>query len=327
MKIDSVSGIFLDADVERMIRIKLPVADHVLETYYKEKLLSKISLRYGEFMGMGDFHYGNESFSKTVLSGYLSYLKDHPHIQIGLMGDLLEYGQGRRYIKEDEYVPVDEQINLFVSDFKPLAKRIKFMLWGNHEERFVELNQSKRLMEDIARELGLEPGVNVYVGKPQRGMFAVFEAGKHSYGAYIQHSKTNARINQDLQLSRAGSQNVVAVVMHGHTHRLGAKPRTFRSLEIIDGKAMNVIRRQYLISTGCFLKYPSYAEAGSFPYTDVGAAILKFYSDENNVEYYDLSGFYKNYLARGGLPSSPRVQLKGSYEESYGVNLRRLSKK
>lgn len=325
-KPDSISGVFLDADAERLVTIKLPVADHELKTFFEDKLLSTIKVKYGEFMCLGDMHIGHECFSRTVLRGYLYYLATHPHIQIGLMGDLFEYGAGRRFIKDDERMPLDDQISAFVSEFRPFKDRIKFMLWGNHEEKFAQLSESKRLMEDVARELGLEPGENVYVGKPQRGLFAVFEAGEHKYGAYIHHSKTMARINQDLQLSRSGSQNVVALIIHGHTHRLGAKPRTFRSLELINGRALNVVRRQYLVATGCFLKHPSYAEAGSYPYTDVGGAVLKFYSDENNIEYYDLSGFYKNYLGSGGLPAPVRVQLKKSYDFGYGVNERRLSK-
>jgi len=313
MKVNSISGVFLDADLERLIEIDLPIVEHEMKTYLKGKLLSTIQVKYGELMAMGDFHYGHESFSRTVLSGYLSYLKSHPHIQIGLMGDILEYGQGSRFIKDDERIPIDDQISLFLADFKPLRDRIKFMLWGNHEERFAMNSQSKKLLEDIAREMGLEPGKNVFVGKPQRGLFAVLKAGKQKYGAQIHHSKTAAAVNQDIQLSRTGSQNVVALIMHGHTHRLGSRPRTFRSLEMIDDKVFNVVRRQYLVATGCFLKYPSYAEARSMPYTDVGAPIIKCYSEENNIEIYDLSGFYKNYLAQGGLPASGPVQLSEGF--------------
>jgi hypothetical protein len=313
MKVNSISGVFLDADLERLIEIDLPVVEHEMKTYLKGKLLSTIRVKYGELIAMGDFHYGHESFSQTVLRGYLSYLKSHPHIQIGLMGDILEYGQGSRFIKDDERIPIDEQISLFLADFKPFRDRIKFMLWGNHEERFAMLSQSKKLMDDIAREMGLEPGKNVFVGKPQRGLFAVLKAGKQKYGAQIHHSKTAAAVNQDIQLSRTGSQNVVALIMHGHTHRLGSKPRTFRSLEMIDEKVFNVVRRQYLVATGCFIKYPSYAEARSMPYTDVGAPIVKCYSEENNIEVYDLSGFYKNYLARGGLPAPESVQLSEDF--------------
>jgi len=317
-KPNSITGVFLDADLERLIQIDLPIVEHREQIYYKTGLktknLSSIKLRYGEFEFMSDFHYGNEAFSETVLHGYLNYLKDHPNILIGLIGDLFEYGEGSRYIADDERMTIDDQITAFIADFKPLAHRIKFMLWGNHEERIIRNSKSKRLMESVARELGLEPGVDVYVGKPQRGVFVVFKAGDKLYGAQIRHSKTQARVNRDLQLKRAGSQNVASLIVHGHTHRLGWTPRTFRSLEVINGFIQNVVRRQYLLASGCFLKYPGYAEAGDYPYTDVGAPIVRFHAQEHNLQYYDLTGFYKNYLTRGGgLWPHAQVELSQSY--------------
>jgi len=305
MKPNSIAGVFLDADLERLIEIDLPIVEHREQIYRPRgktfKRLSTIKLHYGEFAFLGDFHYGNDSFSATVLHGYLNYLRAHPNIYMGLMGDILEYGQGSSFLTEDDRVPIDDQIAAFIADFKPFAKRIKFILWGNHEERHIRKSKSTRLMEDIARELGLRPGIDVYVGRPQRGVFVVFKAGDKKYGAQIRHSKTQARVNQDLQLRRAGSQNVASLIVHGHTHRLSWKPRTFRALEVIDGSVKNVVRRQYLLASGCFLKYPGYAEAGDYPYTDVGAPIVRFFSEEHNLQQYDLTGWYKNYLARGGV--------------------------
>jgi len=314
LKPNSITGVFLDADLERLIEIDLPIVEHRETIFYEGKKLSSIKLYYGEFIFMGDFHYGNESFSASVLHGYLNYLKDHPNIQIGLMGDILEYGQGSQFIREDDRIPIDDQIEQFIADFKPFASRIKFILWGNHEERFIRKSTSKRLTEDIARELGLTPNEDIYIGKPQRGVFVIFKAGDKRYGAQIRHSKTQARVNQDLQLRRAGSQNVASLIIHGHTHRLSFQPRTFRLLEVIDGSIANVVRRQYLVATGCFIKQPGYAEAGDYPYTDVGAPILRFHSDEHNIQEYDLTGCYKNYLARGGISySHAKVKLSKSY--------------
>jgi len=301
-KPSNITGVFLDADLERTLRIELQLVSGRKIIYLEDKVLSDDTFTYGEFATMGDFHYGHECFSKSVVHGYLQYFKEHPNIDIGLMGDIIEYGEGRSFIRDDEQVPVDEQISRFIADFKPLKDRIRFILWGNHEEHFVRLSKSKRLMRDIVLELGLDPeDEKCYIGAPQRGVFVTFIAGENIYGAYCQHSKTNARINQELQLARAGSQNVVALIAHGHTHKLGFKPRTFRNLEIINGKIVNVVRRQFLCSTGCALKYPSYAEAGSYPYTEVGFPIIKFYADHNEIDYYDLTNRYKPYLERGKL--------------------------
>jgi hypothetical protein len=302
--VQSLSGIFLDADLERLLKIQLP-------------LIKKNDDEYGEIALMGDFHLGHESLSKTVLSAYINYIKTHPHIQIGFMGDIIEYGEGSTYISDEEVPKVDDQIQIFKGLFKPLANRIKFMLWGNHEERFVKQSKSKRLMLDLALELGLDPDKDVYVGKPQRGIYVTFIAGDKNYGAYFAHSKTRAAVNQEIQLQRSGFQNLVAINGFGHTHKLGWRPRTFRTLELIDGNIYNVVRRQYLVSTGCFLKYPSYAEAASMPYTDVGCPFIKLYSTQHQVQFYDLTGVYKEYLGRSGI-ALPKLKLDKSFDIKLG---------
>jgi hypothetical protein len=233
---------------------------------------------------------------------YISYLKQHPHIQIGLMGDIIEYGEGSTYISEEDIPKIDDQIQMFKGLFKPLAKRIKFILWGNHEERYVKSSKSKNLMRVFALELGLDPDKDVYICEPQRGLYVDFKVGDKHYGAYMAHSKTRASVNQEIQLQRSGFQNLVAINAFGHTHRLGWRPRTFRTLEFIGNEVQNVVRRQYLISTGCFLKYPSYAENSSMPFTDVGCPFIKFHADEHQLEFYDLTGTYKTYLDKSGVP-------------------------
>lgn len=310
MKSNNITGVFLDADLERMLRIELPLIETVETVTFENKKLSTDSFKLGEFAFLGDFHYGNSCFSKSVVYGYLEYLKEHPNILIGLMGDIIEYGEGQKYIREDERVPIDDQIANFVSDFHPFRDRIKFLLWGNHEERYVRKSQSKNLMRYIALELGINPDEgNCYIAEPQRGLFITFLVEDNIYGAYVQHSKTQARINQDLQLRRAGSQNIVSLIAHGHTHRLTWKPRTFRVLEMIDNRLVNSVRRQYLLATGCALKYPPYAEAGSFPYTEVGFPIVRFYADHNEMDCYDLTNRYRAYLEKGSLFHPDDVEL------------------
>lgn len=299
-KPDSMNGIFLDMDFEQTMTIDLPLVKGIESIQFGHKKLSVERRTFGEFCFLGDMHYGNKCFSSSVLHGYIRYLKDHPNVPIGLMGDYLEYGEVSKYIR-DETMSADEQISSFAADFKPLAKRIKFILWGNHEERYVKVAKVKNLMRTLAFELGIDPdGGKCFLGEPQRGVYIFFKAGDKTYGCYAQHSKTSARVNQDVQLARSGSQNVVALLAHGHTHRLIWKPRTFRALEEVNGQMVNTVRRQYLLATGCFLKYPSYAEAGSFPYTEVGAPILRFFGDHNEISQYDLTNKYREYVTRGG---------------------------
>jgi len=288
---NNLRGMFLDADDVRVITIDLPLIT--------KRLVGKKRV-YGELALIGDFHYGHEEFSHSVLNGYLNYFKAHPYIQFGLMGDYVNYAETSWHVR-DETMTIDKQIEQFCGDWRPFKNRIKFMLSGNHDERFIRVTKSYRFLRNLALEMGINPD-KCSIGEPQRGFFLVVKAGEKLYGGYVHHGSTNARINRKLQLKRMGSNNQVCFIAHGHTHELSwGEKRTFRSLEIINGEVKNVVRRQFLISTGCFLKYPSYAEAKSYPYTDVGCPILRFYADESEMEIYDLTSHYKQFLSKGGI--------------------------
>lgn len=282
---------FLDADDVRIIIIDLPLIT--------KRLMGKKRV-FGELALAGDFHYGQEEFSRNVLHGYLNYFKLNRYIRLGLMGDYVNYAEASSHIR-DEAVTIDEQIENFCGDWRPFKDRIEFMLSGNHDERFIRVTKSYRFLRNLALEMGVNPD-KCHIGEPQRGLFLVIKAGSKLYGGYVHHGSTNARINRKLQLKRMGSNNQVCFIAHGHTHELSwGEKRTFRSLEIVDGQIKNVVRRQFLVSTGCFLKYPSYAEAKSYPYTDVGCPILRFYADESEMEIYDLTAHYKEFLSKGGV--------------------------
>jgi len=288
---NNLRGMFLDADDIRIIVIDLPlITKHPMG---KKRV-------YGELALIGDFHYGHEEFSSNVLHGYLNYFKKNPKIQFGLMGDYVNYAQRTWHIR-DEVMDIDQQIETFCNDWRPFKDRIRFMLSGNHDEGFIKLTKSYRFLRNLALEMGIDTN-KCSIGEPQRGYFLVIKVGNKLYGGYVHHGSTNARINRKLQLKRMGSNNQVCFIAHGHTHELSwGEKRTFRSLELINGEVKNVVRRQFLVSTGCFLRYPSYAEAKSYPYTDVGCPILRFYADDSEMEIYDLTAHYKEFLTRGGV--------------------------
>lgn len=287
---NNLSGMFLDADDERIIHIKLPVITRIIDGKKR---------KYGELALIGDFHYGHENFARTVLNGYLNYFKKNKHIQFGFMGDYINYAEGNvRHIR-NETISIDKQIEQFSADWRPFAKRIKFMLVGNHEDRFAKLTKSEMFPKWLGMELGLPEEI---IGKHGRGFFLVIHVGSKIYGGYVHHGSTNARINRKLQLQRMAKQHGVMFVAHGHTHELSwGERQTIRNLEFVNDEIKNVVRRQYLIATGCFIKYPAYAEAKSYPYTDVGCPILRFYADNSEFEIRDLTAQYKNFRT-GGLP-------------------------
>lgn len=300
----------LDADYERMIQVELPLVESKSSTKYRNRIIERKDSQYGEVMFMGDLHIGHTAHSTNPLNAHLRFLQDHPHIRLALMGDYIEYASKSTYVK-DESIDVDDQIDLFVKKMKPLADRIIWMLYGNHEERYVRYTNSRRLLRGIAREIGIPK--SVYIGEPQRGVYATIKSGKKIYGVYAHHSLTSARINRALQLRRAGSQNVFSIIAQGHTHEMNWLPRTFRQLESMDGEYRNVVRRQYLLATGCFIRDPSYAEARSYPYTVIGAPVVRFYADRDKLDEYDLSSDYRSYLTSGGPPFGAETGITDSF--------------
>jgi hypothetical protein len=297
--LDNLAGVLVGKYHTDVLVIDLPLVTEsktirLGTSKYGRRILEKSERTFGEFCFTGDHHYGSRVFSEPVMHGYLNFLRQHTNIGIGIMGDILNCGRLSKFIADETVLDIDEQIAEFCNDWRPLKDRINFALWGNHEEREARAGKNNLFMKTIFRtELEAQ---NTTIAKPERGLFVVFKAGEQSYGCYVQHSRTNARVNQDLQLRRSGSQNVVSIIAHGHTHRLSWKPRTFLELSNVDGDLYTLVRRQYLLATGCFLEYPPYAEARSMPLAECGAPIVRFYADKRELGYYDLTMTYHDYL-------------------------------
>jgi len=213
MSKNNISGVILDKDWEQLTKWRLPPINTTQTTTYKGKEIETREETYGEAMFLGDFHIGHESHATNPFNAHLNFLKDRKHIQIGLMGDYIEYAANTPYINS-EIVSVDEQIDLFVRAMKPLKKRIIFILWGNHEERHAKYTKSNRLMQGIAAEIGVPD--KCFIGEPQRGVNVVISIGKQKYGVYAHHSHTGAVINKTIQLRRSGSQIRAALIVQLH---------------------------------------------------------------------------------------------------------------
>ena len=324
LELNNLAGVILGKFHSDVLIIDLPLITETRVIKQGKTTVEKSTRQYGEFCFSGDFHYGNSVFSEAVMHGYLNYLIDHPNIQLGFMGDIIECAQLSQFIAEENIMDIDKQIEAFCKDWGFLSSRVKFALWGNHEERQAQKSKTKSFMKNIIKyDLG---AVSATIPDPQRGLFIVFKAGTQEYGCYVHHSKTSARVNQDIQLARSGSQNVTSIIAHGHTHRLGWKPRTFFELTNDNNNFYTLVRRQYLLSTGCFLEYPSYAEANSMPLTECGAPIIKFYADEHELGYYDLTMTYHNYIKYDSAGAGSEhfdhtdIHLKHSYQSPYAEN-------
>ena len=290
----NVSGVVLDTDWERYIDYELPLVTSIRKVKHGRRIIDSFTDTYAEAAFIGDIHIGHNDHSFNMFNAYLNFLKDRPYIPIGLMGDFIEYQTLTNFVN-NEILSVDEQIDVFVKKMRPFKDRIIFMLWGNHEERIARYTKSNRFLADLAREIGVKD--NCYVGEPERGVNILFKVGNNEYGAYAHHSSTGAVINKTIQLRRSGFQTGAALILHGHTHHLGYEQRTFRELTSMG----RITKRQWLVSTGCFLKDAGYAEKRSYPLTEVGAPIIRFYADRGKLEFVDVGTDYRAYLEKGGM--------------------------
>lgn len=73
-----------------------------------------------------------------------------------------------------------------------------------------------------------------------------------------------------------------------NTHKIFWKENTkFIVMEDESGEFRRAVIRQYWLSTGSFLRFPSYGETKSYPIPDMGAPIVRFYANRHAVEYID----------------------------------------
>jgi len=293
--IETFPGVSLDFDQERICTIDLPITKG----------------NFGEVIFAGDQHYGSESYAESHHHKYLSLMNSIKHLKIVTMGDTFEFGELSSFLTEEES-PARKQIEMFVEDYKPLAKKIVACVWGNHDQRFARLiNRTIDLYDYLKLQLGNPEMVTL---PPNRGVIIVFRAGEQSYPTFVMHSTTRAAVNMEVQLKRSSQIWMVPLICHGHTHKMGWFPRTFFSVSRINGQYYRSIFRQYLLSTGCFLRYPAYAEEGSYPVSDVGAPIVRFYANKPELEYIDPRVTYSGFFERANPWEHAKVNVPEIYD-------------
>jgi len=275
----SYNGISLDFDTDNLHEVEIPTKDG-----------------YGEVMFLGDLHIGHNNFSRNHLERYIAVLKANPHIRIILMGDYFEAGEfGSEYMIEDQTKRLGKQIEEFLSIFKPVANQIIAMLYGNHEERLIRdrrthdiikavCGEDKDILMIIAERLG---NTKIITGKPQLGLVLCLKVNGQTYPVFVHHSSTGAITNQMTQVKRTSFNWALPLLAHGHVHRKGWQDHTYFTVTEINGKLYRQVVRQYWMLTGCFLREPAYAEAKSYPIPDIGAPIVRFYSDIDEMDYID----------------------------------------
>jgi len=289
------AGITLDFDMDEVYVIELPL---------------KKGKPYAEVMFKGDIHLGHPDFSYGHLKRYLKLLRDNKHIRIVGMGDYIEAVEFSPSFLQEPTLRTREQIELLIKLFEPIKDQIIALLYGNHDERIQKaMKMAIDLLEHITLKLG-KP--NIVRGRPQKGLLLVFKVGNQTYPVYVHHSKTGAIIHADTQLRRTSMNWMVPLLVHGHTHRKGWQPRTFFSVTMVNGQPMRSVLRQFWLSSGAFLRYPSYAEARSYPVTDIGAPIIRFYADVEGMEYIDplIHREYQKYFRKEEKSTLEELRMK-----------------
>lgn len=265
------AGITLDFDTCDVYAIELPL---------------KKRKPYAEVMFMGDLHVGHPEFSFGHIKRYLKLIQDNPHLRIVGMGDYLEATEFANNFLDESILRTKEQIAVLIKLWEPIKEQIIALLYGNHDERLMKkLKMAVDLLEYITLKMGREK--EIIRGKPQSGLILVFKVGNQIYPVYVLHSKTGAIVHPDTQLRRTSMNWAIPLLVHGHTHRKGWQDRTYFTITNVNGKPMREILRQYWLSSGCFLRFPSYARIRSYPVTDIGAPIVRFYADTEAIEYVD----------------------------------------
>jgi hypothetical protein len=182
---------------------------------------------------------------------------------------------------------------------RPFKDRIRFMLWGNHEERLAKVTKSNRFLLSMANEIGV--GDHCYTAEPQGSATCWVKAGEKTYTMDARHGRSGAIYNDFIQQKKTASNTNATVIAQGHTHKLGFAQITERNMEETGDQFGIVTRRRFFVNTGCFLKDPGYGDSRSYPMTNIGAPIVRFYASTSKVEVEDLGQDYKDYLTKGGL--------------------------
>lgn len=277
------SGVTLDFDLDGIYIVELPL---------------KKKKPYAEVMFVGDLHLGHPQFAFNHFRKYVNLIKENPHMRVVGMGDYLEATEFAPNFINESRLRTREQVEILMKVLEPIKNQISALLYGNHDERVMKSN---KMVIDLLEHITLKMNApNIIRGKPQTGLLLVFKVGKQYYPTYVLHSKTGAIVHSDTQLRRTSMSWSVPLLVHGHTHQKSWSDKTFFSVTMVNGKPMRSVNRQYWLSSGAFLRYPSYAVIRSYPVTDIGAPIIRFYADTESIEYVDplTSREFRKYFLR-----------------------------
>lgn len=224
-----------------------------------------------------DIHVGADMHEEKRFDEALRWCIDND-ADVFLNGDLVENsivnGKAPGEMLLSQVSPPTEQIKLFCSKIRPLARRgrIVGVTRGNHEAR------SRReslldLCELIAAHLNVP-----YLGI---GGYVRMRFGGHIYVGGIHHGRSGAK-NIWAELDRMSSLYPTAdFVALGHNHALGCRRVTSLTMA---ASGQEIVRQQWQIRTGCYLGFSDYAREMTLSPSIIGSPIVKFGAKKRTVD-------------------------------------------
>lgn len=261
-------GVTLDPKESKVPVIELPLKK-------KEK--------YAEVCFMSDFHVGSSAFSLGQYLEYLYFLKKNPDVKVALLGDLVEMGGLSAFGASEEKVGALQLLDI-VKLLEPIKEQIILLLEGNHEERFWRATKgTDSITKSIADALSIKP----LLPGPERGQLFILKVKDQAYSVYAIHGAGNSVRTKNKQLSSIFENVHTSLAVHAHIHQIFKDHRTYMSVNEKNGEFYSSIHEQHWLTTGCFCKNLGYSEAKSYPFTKIGAPMVRFYGNKEALEIID----------------------------------------
>jgi len=299
---NNITGLVLDRNKERLFQVDLPVIERT-RVYESDSGKTTIKDKYGEIMFFGDWHMGSNAFAENPFEAHMQHIENNPHIRVFGMGDYINYNITTAHIN-DENMTTDKQINKMVDALIRIKDQIVLMLPGNHAAgRMAKATKSNRWLKHVCLEAGMDLG-KVFIPEPDRGATAIINVEDVQYSVYAIHGSSGSIVNSNTQLRKIAKSNRETLLAMGHIHRILFEPVIYKEVEKVGDEYFNVLKKQYWLASGSYMKDAAYAETKSYPKSIVGSPIVRFFSTTNDMDMHTL-GYRSKYLDETPVSDSP----------------------
>lgn len=255
---------------------------------------------------LSDWHVGHVGCHKKLIKRHVDAIAADPDCHVFLCGDLLDsVALSDKRARISQIDPdmlsacrddtINQQIEWAADTLRPIAKKIRCVLTGNHEETILE-RASADPLRVLIRELGLEAAPSECVkGSPYDGAYCAYvrlrwpEPGSGAYRPHwwkldlaLHHGagggrKPGAKVNRVDE--RGGWYPTAHVVASGHNHSRTMHERV--GLAYADKELVVEEAKQLCLNTGSYLRTylggthgSHYAERADYPPSALGGVMV-----------------------------------------------------